>query len=278
MHTDCDARAVDNHQVVLVGDIDKSHNAAGLVSNLHCHNALSATVCRTVALVLLRFVFELRPLAVAVFTDHKDVFAFVVGTQHTYHGIVLVVKRYTLHARSATAHLAELIFRAADHLAVLRSNKQLACAIGKACGEQFIAFTDANGDDAIGTWTRVSLKAGLLDNTVFGAEYNIVVVQIVLLLEILHVDVCLHLVVGLNIYKVEDGAALRILATFRYFECTFPVAAPLFGKEQDVVVVGSHKDMLHKILVADRTAFRTDTSPTLSAIFAEECALDVAKM
>ena len=230
----------------------------------------------TVALVLVGVVFELRLLAEAVLAHHEDVFIFVVGAYHADDSIVVAIEGDTFYARSATAHLAELVLNAAYHFSVLRGDEQFALAIGETCGDKFVALADADSDNAVGARTGVGFERGLLHHTPLGTHNDVVALQVLWIAEVADIHEGFHLVVGLNINHIEYGTAFGVLLPFRHLEGTHPVAAAFLGKEQEVVVVSAHKDMFDKVFAAHRAAFGADTSASLRTVFVEESALDVS--
>ena len=104
------------------------------------------------------------------------------------------------------------------------------------------------------------------------------VIDELLVLQIPYVQHGNHLVVLIDIQQVLDSPTLAVLAFFGNLESTQPVALALFGKEQQVVVVGAGEDMLDEVGVAGRRAFGALASPTLAAVFTQRGTFHVAEM
>ena len=124
----------------------------------------------------------------------------------------------------------------------------------------------------------IGSQVGLLDDTLLGAEDDVVVLKIFLIGHALHVEVGHHLVVLVERQQVLDSATLAVLALFGNLEGTQLVALALFGEEEQVVVVGGREDVFDEVGVASGGALRALAATALYTVFGQRGALDVTEV
>ena len=113
-----------------------------------------------------------------------------------------------------------------------------------------VVLANVDGDDTILADVLIGSQVGFLDDTLLGAEDDIVVFKVVLVAHALHVEVGHHLVVLVERQQVLDGAALAVLALFGNLESSEFVALALLGEEEQMVVVGGREDVFDEVGVA----------------------------
>ena len=271
LHTDDDARLVDNHQVVVVCHSLDGDEVAGLLGDVQGLHALCATVGDAV-------VVDVGTLAEALLRDHQDGLLRVVDAHHADDFVLGRAKGDGFHACSGTAHRADGLLVEADSLTRTHSHQHLVVAAGEASLQQLVVLADVDGDDAVLADVLIGSQVGLLDDALLGAEDDVVVFQVFLIGHALHVEVGHHLIVLVDRDEVLDGAALAVLALFGDFEGTQLVALALLGEEQQVVVVGGREDMFDEVGVAGGGSLRALAATALHAVFGQRGALDVTKV
>ena len=150
--------------------------------------------------------------------------------------------------------------------------------IGKTSGNQAITLSDVDGDDTFLARVRVSIDRGLLDDTLLGTKNHEMVVDVIRIRDGREVDDGSNLVILLNLQDILDGATFGGLDTFRNLEHTEPEALTLFGKEEQVVVVGGHVEVFDEILIAGATALGALAATVLDLVFCQQRALDVTQV
>src|SRR5690625_6325885 len=116
-------------------------------------------------------------------------------------------------------------------------------AAGERGFEELIAVDDRDGDNAVGTRTGERFERCLLDESVARRHHHVVGIDVVLVLEVLFPNGLdrADTVIRRNLDQVAYRAAFRGSRTFRDFEDAQPVAAPLIGEDEQIVVVVDRK-------------------------------------
>ena len=266
---DGQARAVDNHQVVVVGHGLNRNQVAGLLRDVNRLHALAAAVGDAVLL-------QVGALAVAVLAQHEHVLLRVgLDANHADH-LVALLERNAAHAGAHTSDGTHRRLVEANRLAAAGRNHDFGAAARELRLEQLVALADDNRVDAVLTRTRVGLELRLLDDALFRAHDDVVAVHVVGIVQTLDVDVGAHLVVGLNLDDVLDGAALRAARALGNLVDLEPVAAALLREEEHRVVHRGRIDVLDEVLVARGAPLGTPAAAVLRTVLGQRRALDVA--
>ena len=131
-----------------------------------------------------------------------------------------------------------------------------------------VALKNIDGIHTIGTWTAISLKTGLLDDTILGCKYNIVAVNKFLVIQILYSQHCIDGIVSLDVEQVLYCPTLRVLGALGNLIALEPVAPTLLGEEQQRVVHCGRIYIFGEVLV---TGMGTLTAHSTTALLAELC-------
>ena len=97
-----------------------------------------------------------------------------------------------------------------------------------------------------------------------------------LIVQVLHAQVGIDSIVGVDVQQILDGASLRVLRTFGYFVHLQPVALALLGEEHHGVVHRGRIDMFYEVLIAGFGTFGAYPTTVLCTEFAQRRTLDVA--
>ena len=159
---DREARAVDDHQVVLVRDGLDRNELAGLLGDVDRLDALAAAVGDAVLV-------EVGALTVAVLAQHQDV-ALVVGLDADHaDDLVVALQRDAPHAGADTSDRTHRGLVEADGLALAGGDHHLGGAARELGLDQLVALADDDGVDAVLARPRLSIKvlANLSSNEPF---------------------------------------------------------------------------------------------------------------
>ena len=188
------------------------------------------------------------------------------------------VQRNGFHAAGAASHRAHGVLGEAYHLAVVRSNQHLALAVGQRNAYQFVALAQAERDNTVRTRVGVRLQRGLLHQAVLGSEDEVMRVDILLVVQALHIDERTHFIALLQVNHVLDSAALALLVALGYLIHFQPVEASHLGEEHHRGVHRRLVYILDEVLVARGRSLRADTAAGLRAELAQRRALDIAEV
>ena len=131
----------------------------------------------------------------------------IIGYHANY--LVIFINIYATHAGSCSTESSCVCLIEAAAASLASCEKDFAVTVCHHCLEEFISISNCDRDDTVCTRTRVRLKRSLLDDTLLGSEDNVIVVYILLILEVLHVKICLDLIVRLYVDHILDRTALR---------------------------------------------------------------------
>ena len=188
------------------------------------------------------------------------------------------VQRNGFHAAGAASHRAHGVLGEAYHLAVVRSNQHLALAVGQRNAYQFVALAQAERDNTVRTRVGVRLQRGLLHQAVLGGEDEVMRVDVLLVVQALHIDERAHFVALLQVNHVLYSAALALLVALGYLIHFQPVEASHLGEEHHRGVHRRLVYILDEVLVARGRSLRADTAAGLRAELAQRRALDIAEV
>ena len=259
MDTDGDPALVDDHQIVLIGHGTDSYEFARLVRDVEGLHTLRATV-------RLAVVFYHGALTVALFTDDENgLFGVLRYGEHTDDFVsAVIVEGHTTHPSSIAAHSTDSGLVEAYCTTVAVRDEDFAITIGQTDTHQLVIVDEVDGDDPIGTRTRVSLEEGLLDRTALGAEDEVMRVhELSITRQVLHADEGIDAVACLDVEEVLQGTALSVLSALGDLVDLEPVAAAHLGEEQHRLVHRSRVDVLDEVFVARITTLSTDTATSL---------------
>ena len=268
------AALVDDHEVVVVGNVLDGHQSTGLFGYGEGLHTFTTTVCGTIVL-------HLRTLAIAVFAHHHDRFPLgIVHHNHTYHSIIVAIQTHASHTRCHTSHIAHGTFMEPYGTPVAVGQNQFVVAIGEAYVNHFVAIHNIDGIHAIGSWATIGFQARFLYRTVLGGKHHIVGFDEVFVFESSssQPQEGIHGIVSINIQQVLYGTSLRSLVAFRNFIALQPMATSFLGKEQHGLVHRGGIDKLGEILVACMGTLRPYSASGLLAEVAQWRALDVTQM
>ena len=169
MDTDGNAAAVDDHQVMLIGDGAEGHQLTCLVGDVERLDALGAAVGLAVVL-------DEGALAIALLTDYEDGLLGVgLDGEHPDDLVASVlIERHTTYPHSITPSGTYGILGEAHRAAVAVGDEHLLAPVGQCDIHQLVALGEVDGDDPVGTRAGVSLQQGLLDDPALGAEEQVV--------------------------------------------------------------------------------------------------------
>jgi len=115
-----------------------------------------------------------------------------------------------------------------DGPAIAVGQEHFGVAVCHAYGYHFVVFADGDGVDPVLARPRIGFQQGLFNHTLLGTEQQVVGVDEFLIgLQVFHPDEGVHLVVGINVEQVLDGAPLGIFGPFWYFIHLQPIASAL---------------------------------------------------
>ena len=95
-------------------------------------------------------------------------------------------------------------------------------------------------------------------------------------IEVLNLDKCIDLVVGIDIDHILYRTTLRYASTFGYIIYLNPVATSLLGEEENIIVHCGGIDILYEVFIASVAALDSYASTVLCTELCERSALDVA--
>ena len=168
LQADEDARLVDDHEVVLVGDNLDGYQTARLLGDGECLDTLGATGGLTIVL-------DLGALAVAVLgNNHDGLCLAIVDTHHAYHLVVASVETHADDTGRDTAHRADVVLVEAYGTSVAVGEQQLVVAVGQTNAYHLVAIVDVDGAYTGGTLVLIGIEAGLLDDALLGGKDDIV--------------------------------------------------------------------------------------------------------
>src|SRR5690625_303491 len=148
--------------------------------------------------------------------------------------------------------------------------------IGQGCFKEAVTFTDVDRFNTILSWTAVSFQARFLYLPLFGCHNNVVILDVLLILKGLDRNKGFNTVILGNFDQIHNGSSAGESGSFRYLIHFQPVTVSLLGKEEDVVMVGSHEEMFYIFIVPGSGAFHPFTSPALTTITCNRHAFDKA--
>ena len=101
-------------------------------------------------------------------------------------------------------------------------------------------------------------------------------VNIFLVIQTLHTQICINSIVRVNVQQVLDSTALRVLCSFRYFIYLQPVTFTLLSKEHHRVVHCCRVDVLNKVFITGFSTLRAYSTAVLSTEFCQWCTFDIS--
>ena len=199
-------------------------------------------------------------LSVALLGNNEEV-TIAVGNLHAKHSCV-ALERNTTDARSATAHASCLSLVKQDCLAVRGAQNNLVTWVDAADVNQLVAVLEVDCNEAILAGAIVLRHCCLLDHTLLGSKH-----QIVVFWEVAGSNNCLDLLaLCQRLDDVDDCATLSGSVTNRKLVDLEAVHLTKVGKEQHVIMGGSNKEILDKIVLFERDALNTLAAALLRTI------------
>src|SRR5690606_16292637 len=268
-NSDDDARPVDDHQIVVVRHVLDGDQLAGLFGDVDGFYALTATVGHPV-------IFNVGALAVSFFRHDQHAHVWAINTNHANDLVIGPCKRDAAYAGSSASHRPNGRLVETDGPSGLERHDDFAVAGRQAGFQQLVALIDVNGVDSVCTWARVGFQRGLFNRSLLRAHNDEVALEVLLVLEVLHLDVGLDFLFFRNIDNVLDGPPARGAAAFGDFKGAQPEATASFREEEHVVVRRCNDDVLGEVLFAGIGAQRPFAAPALATVFGQWGTLDVA--
>ena len=151
-------------------------------------------------------------------------------------------------------------------------------AVGHPGFEKLIPFPHSDGIDPVYPGAGIGFERRLLDDSIAGAEDNLVIVDIVTVIKSLYIDECSDAVIRLNVDNILNCPSLAVARTLGQVIDLLPVALALAGKEEHGVMHCCHIHMLNEILFPGGTPPLACPSPVLTAELGQGRPLDVAHM
>ena len=193
---------VDNHQIVVVCYVLDSYQSACLFRDVERLHTLTATVGYAI-------VDNIRTFAVALLThNHHGLMLWVVDYNHSDQSIVTLIEAHTANTCRSTSHGTNLVFIETNCTSITVGKNQLVMTIGQTNIYNLVSLYDIDSDHTVGTRARVCFQTSLLDCTILGSKYHIMVVDEFCIIQTSQAEECVHLVIALNIEQVLDGASL----------------------------------------------------------------------
>src|SRR5262245_19961950 len=290
---DADHLAVlgDDHDVGLLGDLQRGNNRAVAFGGLHVDDPFAAARGDAVfgerralavaffgyreheraerILDLLVFqLFEILRFLLVLFPDDLEV------RLHRVHrdDVVFLVQVHAVDAAGVAAHGAHFGLAEEDGLPFVAGEEHHLLAVGKLGADQFVPVFEVDGDDAGRARVGELGQRGFFHGAVLGGHED----ELVGGFEIARRDESGKLFVFLKFHQAVDGLAPRGGGGFRNFVDFHPVHAALRGEQQDVAVRGRDEEMLDEILLAGLGADAALAAARLVAVGVGGGALDVA--
>ena len=143
----------------------------------------------------------------------------------------------------------------------MRRDKNAFRAIGQNHVEQFIAFVDIDGDDAVRSNVLKIGQRGLLDHTFARDHQNVTAFR-----KFLHGHDTGEFPVRRNLNQVDDGFAARRRRRIRHFVHLHLVDQAIVGEDHEICVRRGDKQMLDKIFVLGHRAKATLAATALARV------------
>src|SRR6056297_3878532 len=150
----------DEHDLVVVGDLQRAHHASVALGRLDGDEPLAAAA-------LHGELVRLAALAVAVFRRREDE---PLREDDERDHLVVVGQADAAHTGRTAAHRSHVGLAEADGLAAAREQHDVAVAVGEGHVHQVVALAQIDGDDAVRPRPRESIQRRLLYRALAGAE------------------------------------------------------------------------------------------------------------
>ena len=211
-------------------------------------------------------------LSVALLGNNKEV-AIAIGNLHAKHSCV-ALERNTTDARGTTAHASCLSLVKQDCLAVRGAQNNLVTWVDAADVNKLVAVLEVDCNEAVLACTVVLRHCCLLDHTLLGSKH-----QVVVFWEVAGSDNCLDLLaLCKRLDDVDYGATLGCSVANRKLVDLEAIHLTKVGKEQYVIMGGSNKEVLDKIVLFERNTLYSLTAALLGAINLNRNALYIASV
>ena len=158
------------------------------------------------------------------------------------------------------------------------TQQQLAATVGQACLQQHIPFPYGNGIDAFGTRIGIRFQGRFLHRSPLGTQHYVIVVDVLLVGQVLHIYICANAVPGLNVDHILNGPALGRFISLGYFVYLQPEALPVACKEQHGTVHVGRINMFYEIFLARVAPPGTHPAPALQPVFVQVGPFDVTQV
>ena len=262
MHADQNALLADEDQIVgVVDDLDRRHAALGIVAD-----ALAAAVGHAV-------IVDAAAAALAVLGNGQHGGAGPADADA--HHVIALRQADGPHAAAGAAHGPGAGLGKVDGHAVVGGHDQLVIAAGQVAPGQRVALVQADGDQARLADVLELAKRRALDQALPG-DHGDIAVFLVDVGGLAHHDG--DLLVILQLQQVDDVGALGGPGPLRHLVALQPVDAALVGHEQHIVMAGTDKQLLGKVLVLVAQAGDAAAAAVLGGVGIGGGALDIARM
>ena len=155
-----------------------------------------------------------------------------------------------------------------DGTSVTIGNDNLIVTVSHAHFNYAVIFADCNGIDTILARTGILFEQCFLNDAILCAEQYIMTVNEILVVQVLHAQVCIYGVIRVYIQQVLNGASLRIFGSFGYLIYFQPIALTLLSEEHHGIVHCCRIYMFYKVLIACLCSLRTYPTAVLGTEFA----------
>ena len=237
--------AGDEHDFIGIGDGESPHDESGFIAGLHGDDSLAATRLGSIIL-------KGSALADTVLSGNEESIAW--ANEADRDNFIPLVGTDTPDANGSAALIAKFFFAKADAHALFGDHHNLVMTIGQRGGDKNISFFDIDGDDASLTDIGKVSEVGLFHNATTGGEENV-------FLTIpggvnagrtsrrggLNTERGGHLLAGLEIEDIGDGASLGRAAHFGDLMHALDIAATGLGKEDKVVMRTGGEEMFDEV-------------------------------
>src|SRR5690606_35871022 len=134
---------------------------------------------------------------------------------------------------------------------------------------------DADGGNSTGPRPGEGLERRLLDDALLGAQHNVVVVHVFLVVKVFHVDDSPDPIARLNADEVLNRPALGCLGALRNLVHFLPEHLPQIGENKQIVVCQRDEQVLCKVVFLGGYAPGPHATTSLGAIVGKQGAFDI---
>src|SRR6056297_2804816 len=255
------AGVADQHDLVVVGDLQCAHHASVPLGGLDGDEPLTAAP-------LDGELVRLAALAVAVLRGREDE---PLREDDERDHLVVLRQADAAHTGCTAAHSPNIRLAETDGLATAREQHDVAVAVREGHVYEVVARAQIDGDDAVGARPRERIQRRLLDRALTRGEEDEFA-----RLEVAHRQHCVDALFLLQRQQIHDGLAPRAAAGLRQLVDLQPVRLAPAGEAQQRVVGVGDEQVVDEVLVLHARGRPPLAAPALRLIRIQRLRLGIA--